>query len=225
MLLCSADLEKRAKGGEERHHEDSASGTATPEYSASEAGSESAPRERHECVICGITTTSAAHLEVSTWQTLLSGLIRISAGRRVCGLGTIRSYLGFWVALCSHTYHGHPFLIWSCTDSYSQTPALMQYDLDICACLRSILSFYLQAHLRGRKHKRRADVVGVRVQRPSSHYCKICDITTTSAQHMAMHVAGKVGHYPSAMTQQKIFVNVKLDHHCTPGCLKSSGVC
>ena len=50
----------------------------------------------------------------------------------------------------------------------------------------------LQAHLRGRKHKRRADVVGVRVQRPSSHYCKICDITTTSAQHMAMHVAGKV---------------------------------
>ena len=50
----------------------------------------------------------------------------------------------------------------------------------------------LQAHLRGRKHKRRADVVGVRVQRPSSHYCKICDITTTSAQHMVMHVAGKV---------------------------------
>ncbi len=49
-----------------------------------------------------------------------------------------------------------------------------------------------QAHLRGRKHKRRADVVGVREQRPSSHYCKICDITTTSAQHMAMHVAGKV---------------------------------
>ena len=34
--------------------------------------------------------------------------------------------------------------------------------------------------------------MGVRVQRPSSHYCKICDITTTSAQHMAMHVAGKV---------------------------------
>lgn len=56
------------------------------------------------------------------------------------------------------------------------------------ACISS------QAHLRGRKHKRRADVVGVRVQRPSSHYCKICDITTTSAQHMAMHVAGKVGH-------------------------------
>ena len=53
----------------------------------------------------------------------------------------------------------------------------------------------LQAHLRGRKHKRRADVVGVRVQRPSSHYCKICDITTTSAQHMAMHVAGKVEHH------------------------------
>ena len=51
---------------------------------------------------------------------------------------------------------------------------------------------FVQAHLRGRKHKRRADVVGVRVQRPSSHYCKICDITTTSAQHMAMHVAGKV---------------------------------
>ena len=66
MLECPADLERRAKGGEERHHEDTASGTATPEYSASEAGSDSAPRERHECVICGITTTSAAHLEVST---------------------------------------------------------------------------------------------------------------------------------------------------------------
>ncbi|CAL5220929.1 g3027 [Coccomyxa viridis] len=57
------DIEKRKKGGEESPHEDSASGTATPEYSASEAGSDSAPRERHECVICGITTTSAAHLE------------------------------------------------------------------------------------------------------------------------------------------------------------------
>ena len=56
-------------------------------------------------------------------------------------------------------------------------------------------SIFSQAHLRGRKHKRRADVLGVRVQRPSSHYCKICDITTTSAQHMAMHVAGKVEHY------------------------------
>lgn len=61
-LTRSADV--RSKGGEEGPHEDFASGTATPEYSASEAGSDSAPRERHECVICGITTTSAAHLEV-----------------------------------------------------------------------------------------------------------------------------------------------------------------
>ena len=29
------------------------------------AGEEGTPRERHECVVCGITTTSAAHLEVS----------------------------------------------------------------------------------------------------------------------------------------------------------------
>jgi hypothetical protein len=56
-----------------------------------------------------------------------------------------------------------------------------------------ILSGDEQAHMRGRKHKRRVEVSGSRVQRPSSHYCKICDITTTSAQHMAMHVAGKVG--------------------------------
>ena len=65
-LTGSADVEKRRKGAEEGPHEDSASGTATPEYSASETGSDSAPRERHECVICGITTTSAAHLEVNT---------------------------------------------------------------------------------------------------------------------------------------------------------------
>jgi transcription elongation factor Elf1 len=75
------------------------------------AGSSGGHRERYECIVCGITTTSAAHLE---------------------------------------------------------------------------------AHVRGRKHKRRVEVAGARQQRPSTHYCKICDITTTSAQHMAMHVAGKV---------------------------------
>ena len=64
-----------------------------------------------------------------------------------------------------------------------------------------------QAHLRGRKHKRRVEVSGARPARPSAHYCAICDITTTSAQHMAMHVAGKAraldpkysGNYPGIL--------------------------
>ena len=59
-------MAKRGPGAEEKSHEDSASGTSTPVYSASEAGSDLAPRERHECEICGITTTSAAHLEVNS---------------------------------------------------------------------------------------------------------------------------------------------------------------
>ena len=71
-LHPSADLEKRKKAGEDISREESASGTATPEYSASDAGSDSAPRERHECVICGITTTSAAHLEVIVLFSLTS---------------------------------------------------------------------------------------------------------------------------------------------------------
>ena len=64
VLCLPAEAVRRGLGGEERSHEGSASGTSTPEYSDSEAGSDSAPRERHECAICGITTTSAAHLEV-----------------------------------------------------------------------------------------------------------------------------------------------------------------
>ena len=63
-----------------------------------------------------------------------------------------------------------------------------------------------QAHNRGRKHKRRVEVAGTRAPRPSAHHCVICDITTTSAQHMAMHVAGKAhrrrvatGHMPASV--------------------------
>jgi len=63
-----------------------------------------------------------------------------------------------------------------------------------------------QAHNRGRKHKRRVEVAGARAPRASAHHCVICDITTTSAQHMAMHVAGKAhrrrvatGHMPASV--------------------------
>jgi hypothetical protein len=50
------------------------------------------------------------------------------------------------------------------------------------------------------------EVAGARAPRASAHHCVICDITTTSAQHMAMHVAGKAhrrrvatGHMPASV--------------------------
>lgn len=43
----------------------------------------------------------------------------------------------------------------------------------------------------GRKHRRRAEVAEGRVLRRSPHVCRLCDISTTSADHMALHVAGR----------------------------------
>ncbi|KAK9837443.1 hypothetical protein WJX81_003056 [Elliptochloris bilobata] len=117
-------LDCSSKEGSEADQEGSGEGLGEEEGSA-EGGAEGGPRVRHECAVCGITTTSAAHLE---------------------------------------------------------------------------------AHNRGRKHKRRIEVAGARAPRASAHHCVICDITTTSAQHMAMHVAGKAhrrrvatGHMPASV--------------------------
>ncbi|KAK9789372.1 hypothetical protein WJX73_008406 [Symbiochloris irregularis] len=50
---------------------------------------------------------------------------------------------------------------------------------------------HLEAHMAGRKHRRRAEVAEGRVLRRSPHVCRLCDISTTSADHMALHVAGR----------------------------------
>lgn len=49
----------------------------------------------------------------------------------------------------------------------------------------------MQAHLAGRKHRRRVEVVNGKGMKMSPHYCSLCDITTTSAEHMIMHLNGK----------------------------------
>ena len=55
-----------------------------------------------------------------------------------------------------------------------------------CACV-----WHVQAHMAGRKHRRRAEVAEGRVTRRSPHVCRLCDISTTSADHMALHIAGR----------------------------------
>ena len=52
---------------------------------------------------------------------------------------------------------------------------------------------HLDAHLAGRKHRRRADARAPApgARRPPPHHCPACDVTTTSAEHLAMHLAGK----------------------------------
>lgn len=52
---------------------------------------------------------------------------------------------------------------------------------------------HLEAHLAGRKHRRRADARASApgARRPPPHHCPACDVTTTSAEHLAMHLAGK----------------------------------
>eukprot|EP00884_Botryococcus_braunii_P009101 jgi/Botrbrau1/18192/Bobra.53_1s0055.1 len=51
---------------------------------------------------------------------------------------------------------------------------------------------HLEAHLMGRKHRRRVEVANGKGMKTSPHYCSLCDITTTSHEHLVMHVNGKM---------------------------------
>ena len=65
MCACSGDAEElRSEAGSGLSSADSALEGVLGVDEGDEGGS--GPRERHQCVVCGITTTSAAHLEVRT---------------------------------------------------------------------------------------------------------------------------------------------------------------
>lgn len=50
----------------------------------------------------------------------------------------------------------------------------------------------LQAHVAGRKHRRRVEAnMGRGTIKQSPHYCALCDISTTSAAHLALHLVGR----------------------------------
>jgi hypothetical protein len=50
----------------------------------------------------------------------------------------------------------------------------------------------VQAHTAGRKHKRRMEATAGRGHvKPSAHYCVLCEISTTSSAHLALHLVGR----------------------------------
>ena len=50
----------------------------------------------------------------------------------------------------------------------------------------------MQAHRAGRKHKRRMEAAAGRGHvKPNAHYCALCEISTTSAAHLALHLVGR----------------------------------
>ena len=50
----------------------------------------------------------------------------------------------------------------------------------------------LQAHMAGRKHRRRVEAAAGRSTiKQSPHYCTLCDISTTSQAHLALHLVGR----------------------------------
>ena len=53
----------------------------------------------------------------------------------------------------------------------------------------------------GRKHRRRADIAEGKITRRSPHICHLCDITATSADHLALHMAGTHHHNLSVVAR------------------------
>ena len=50
----------------------------------------------------------------------------------------------------------------------------------------------VQAHRAGRKHRRRVEAAAGRsTVKSSAHYCPLCEISTTSSAHLALHLVGR----------------------------------
>ena len=52
--------------------------------------------------------------------------------------------------------------------------------------------YTMQAHVAGRKHRRRVESASGRTAaKRSPHYCPLCDISTTSDAHLQLHLVGR----------------------------------